>query len=184
MSKSNLHTAMEPFESSLQKRTVDDIARDVLKKVEEMHVRLIVIQGPIGAGKTTLAMAIAKHGSAVVLSADDFFTHDGVYKFDGNALARAHADCQRRAMDALVNTDNYVVIDNCNKNMADASEYLRLDDNQALVVRLVPKNQNDAIRCGNRSVHRVPSTSVMRTYNSIGPLEGPGIVTMSEPVLF
>ena len=51
---------------------------------------LYIVRGVSGSGKSTLASKLTKH----VASADMYFEHDGVYKFDPKALPEAHAFCK------------------------------------------------------------------------------------------
>ena len=52
-------------------------------------IHLILFRGLPGSGKTTLARVIADE----VFSADDFFVHDGVYKYDPTRIQEAHEHC-------------------------------------------------------------------------------------------
>lgn len=60
-------------------------------------MQLFLIRGLPGSGKSSLADSL----DLPVFEADDFFVHDGVYRFDPGLLPQAHADCQRRAREAL-----------------------------------------------------------------------------------
>lgn len=186
MPKSSLDAVFGSVESStprLSRRTVDDVVTEALEKMERLAIRMVLMQGPQGVGKTTIAKAIAKRGGVQILSADDYFMKDGSYVFDGTRLADAHAACKRRAEEVLTTSEDVALIDNCNKNMRDASAYMSLVTGHVLVLRIQPKNQVEAIRCGNRSVHQVPSKNVIRTYNDTGELTGTNVITMTETVM-
>lgn len=73
------------------------------------------MQGVPGSGKSYWAKQKAAErgfGGAIV-SADDYFMADGVYRFDPAKLGAAHADCGIRFLDALQRQQN-IIVDNTN----------------------------------------------------------------------
>lgn len=71
---------------------------------------LYIFRGLPGAGKTTRARALAEEIEAYPVSADDHFVgEDGVYRFDGNKLTAAHAECQEKARSCLMQGLDVVV---------------------------------------------------------------------------
>jgi gluconate kinase len=184
MPRSSLDAIMSSVEPrTTPRRMASDIAREAVETAQARDMRMILMQGSIGCGKSTIAAEMQKLGSVEVVSADNYFVRDGVYKFRGDELWAAHAECQRKAGEILSNSANIVVVDNCNANNADVHQYISLANNKALVVRIVPRNQNEAIRCGNRSVHKVPQQSVMNTFKKMEALTGKNIITMDEKVI-
>lgn len=61
---------------------------------------LVLVRGLPGSGKTSLVESIFA-GRAKLFAADDYFIRDGVYKFDGSLLGRAHNQCLELTEDAL-----------------------------------------------------------------------------------
>jgi len=56
--------------------------------------KLTLIRALPGAGKSTLALKLAKEKNNVAVAADDFFTHDdGSYNFNFNLIQVAHEWC-------------------------------------------------------------------------------------------
>jgi len=163
-------------------RSIEDVVNNVVHLIEQNHIRLVLMQGGVGTGKTTIAKRLEKQAGMSIVSVDEFFVVDGTYNFDENRLHLAHIDCQTRASNVLSNTDAPLVVDNCNKNPQDADTYLKLTCYKALVIHIQTKNQHEVIRCGKRSTHNVLSKNVMCTANNIRPITGPGIITMSETV--
>jgi len=184
MPRSSLDAIMSSVEPrTTPRRTASDIAREAVETAQMRDIRMILMQGSIGSGKSTIAAEMQKLGNVVVVSADNYFVRDGKYKFRGEELWAAHAECRRKAFDILSNSAGIVVVDNCNANNADVHQYLSLTNSEAVVVRITPRNQNEAIRCGNRSVHKVPQQSVMNTFKKMETLTGKNIITMDEKVL-
>lgn len=70
---------------------------------------LLLIRGLPGAGKSTIARALAASGAFDHCEADQFFTGLDGYRFDRGRLADAHAACQSRANAALRKGRNVVV---------------------------------------------------------------------------
>lgn len=67
---------------------------------------LRLIRGLPGSGKSTMARAMADF---VHVEADQFFMRGGRYEFDAHELGEAHADCLKRATEALAQSKNVVV---------------------------------------------------------------------------
>ncbi|XP_056892886.1 NEDD4-binding protein 2 isoform X2 [Takifugu flavidus] len=81
-----------------------------------LHGRvLVLLRGAPGSGKSTLARALMEHNpGAVILSTDDYFTHNGDYQFNPNALGDAHESNHKRAKEAFQRGSNPIIIDNTN----------------------------------------------------------------------
>lgn len=65
---------------------------------------LTLVRGLPGSGKSTLAQKLrVAYGTQTTdhFEADQFFTKDGVYKWDGMQIGEAHAWCQNSTDDAL-----------------------------------------------------------------------------------
>jgi len=64
-------------------------------------VRLVLIRGLPGSGKSSLARHLAVEQGFIHLEADQYFEREGPYRFDSARLADAHAWCQRVAFEHL-----------------------------------------------------------------------------------
>lgn len=94
--------------------------------------KLIILRGVPGSFKSTYAQRVkAKmkgiYGiSVAVVSADHYFTKNGIYTYDRAKIGKAHEDCRDKARKAMLHGAPYVMIDNCNVKRADFAEYIRL----------------------------------------------------------
>jgi predicted kinase len=64
-------------------------------------MKLRIIRGLPGAGKTTYAKKIALEHGILSIEADQFFIRDGRYQFDGSQVRAAHQWCQNTCKNAL-----------------------------------------------------------------------------------
>jgi len=83
---------------------------------------LIILRGLPGSGKTYLAKQLTAQ-NGIVLSTDDYFMENGVYKFNPKKLKEAHLWNQQRAKEAMENGESLIVIDNCNIRKWEAKPY-------------------------------------------------------------
>jgi len=84
-------------------------------------MRVLILCGIPGSGKTTYARkAYPNH---VILSADDYFMVDGVYRYDEAKLQQAHGDCLRRFIGECQGGGHDLVIDNTNTKPTDIAPY-------------------------------------------------------------
>ena len=78
-----------------------------------MAFQLILISGLPGCGKSTLAKRIIANSRLNIkhFEADDYFTIDGVYKYDINFREHAYVQCVERTREALLdrNVDKVIV---------------------------------------------------------------------------
>ncbi len=84
-----------------------------------MHV--IILRGVSGSGKSTWASRFA--GRATILSTDDFFYIDGVYRHDHTKLREYHGRTFRLFLDALNRGDRLIIVDNTNVEPWEFSPY-------------------------------------------------------------
>jgi len=69
-----------------------------------MAFQLIMISGLPGCGKSTLAKSIIANSRLNIkhFEADDYFTIDGIYKYDINFKQQAYDQCVERTREALL----------------------------------------------------------------------------------
>ena len=70
----NIFASVEPpTKPPDKKRTAATVAADAIGLAERSNIRLILMQGPVGAGKTTIATELSRRPHVHCVSADDFF---------------------------------------------------------------------------------------------------------------
>jgi predicted kinase len=122
-----------------------------------------IMQGVSGAGKSSSIPANAK-----VVSADHYFVDkDGNYKFDPSQLGLAHAECLRLYVEALLQSNSFVVVDNTNTTVAEVAPYYALANAygyDAVIVHIAA----DVGEASARNTHGVPYAGVKAQYDRIG----------------
>lgn len=87
---------------------------------------MFILRGLPGAGKSRLALLLARDNNAAICSADAYFTaDDGTYRFDPKDIAKAHAACYWTATTAAKAGQN-VIIDNTNCCRWEMENYIQL----------------------------------------------------------
>jgi len=124
---------------------------------------IIFLRGISGSGKTTLSKSLSYLlGSETVVSfsADNYFTIDGVYKFDFKKAPQAHEDCVT-SMELALRSSNYryIIMDNThtqlwhlNKAENIASKY----DTTLFYIDIVVPDEAHFLLCLKRQCHNVP----------------------------
>jgi len=121
-------------------------------------VKIILMRGLPGSGKTTLARRIASEEGAVVFSTDDFWIgEDGRYRFDPERLGEAHGwnlDRTRR----MLSDGRSVVVDNCNTKGEHMAPYVELATEYGAEVekRVAPLNGEELDFLFYNNGHNVP----------------------------
>jgi predicted kinase len=127
-----------------------------------MSLRLTIVRGLPGAGKTTCAQRISSKTGAALVSADDFFTgEDGVYRFNPSLLPQAHAACQGAARRLLAG-DRDVVVHNTFTQGWEFTPYLRIAqefDAEVEIIDVFDGGCSDE-ELFKRNVHEVPLAGI------------------------
>lgn len=150
--------------------------RPRLARPLHMNNELIVLCGISGSGKSTLAQQLLstltlrgptrrREGDEparfVIVSADHYFLDDdGVYRFDGSKIGDAHAQCFRRAIDA-VQRGHLVIVDNTSCSIAEIAPYMALAQAYNRPARII-KVQCDIETAVARNEHGVPRAAIER----------------------
>lgn len=119
-------------------------------------MKITILRGIPGSGKSTWA---SQQTNALVVSADHFFTgEDGVYRFNRSLLGKAHAECMKRFVMAVVNRTPHIIVDNTNINLVDFAGYINVGkafDYQidTLTFKISPETSF------KRNLHQVPMKS-------------------------
>lgn len=130
-------------------------------------MRVLILRGISGSGKTTYA---SKVRNALVVSADDYFTYEGVYRFDPRKLPAAHAQCLKRYMHIVlhypIDDDLVLVVDNTNTKLLEVAPYIAIAQAHGIdiEVRIFPMGPEQAIKQG---VHGVPYDVLTRQWRNL-----------------
>lgn len=139
-----------------------------------MKKTLYIIRGLPGSGKSTLGETLATTyldyspvtGGYKVHSyaSDDYFYHDGVYKFDPDHLSDAHAQCFDRVNKAMTNNIENICVCNTFSQRWEAEPYFKIAKHQDYSAVV--------IECQNKfgSVHAVPQQNINRMKERWEPL--------------
>lgn len=115
-------------------------------------MELVLIRGLPGSGKSTMAKTMRNHCH---FEADQFFMHDGEYKFDPSKLKEAHDFCQKKTEQALqINRD--VVVSNTFTRKWEMQAYLDIAAKYGATVRIIKAEGN------YKNVHGVPDEAIQR----------------------
>lgn len=113
---------------------------------------LYLIRGVPGAGKSSLAVELAE----LVFEADQYFMHDGKYKFDSSKIGRAHEECQLKAEQAMMIGIRKVAVANTFTKQWEMNPYYVLAKKYNYrVFSIIVENRHNG-----QNVHDVPQTVV------------------------
>ena len=144
---------------------------------------VIILRGIPGSGKSTFIQKIVQElnleeGQYKVCSADNHFIKNGVYKYDGSDIKKAHDECNTDFMECLDKSTEEkkiaVFVDNTNTKFWEFSKYLQhgSKENKTFVVSIrLPKKSDLHDEYLKRNIHNVPSPAVKRMYDTFQPFE-------------
>ena len=87
-------------------------------------MKLILMRGVSGSGKSILAKKLAAAHEGVIYSTDDFFMLEGIYTFDPSSLGKNHKMNQDRAIWAMQEKTPCIIIDNTNTQAWEMKPYV------------------------------------------------------------
>jgi predicted kinase len=121
---------------------------------------LIILRGIPGSGKTTVA-SVLQDELSTVYSADDYFMHDGVYKWDASKIGNAHAECQSNVAHAMKNGQPKIFVANTNTTKKELEPYYRMAEEHGYkVYSLIVENRHNG-----QNVHNVPKDTLEKMSN-------------------
>lgn len=126
-----------------------------------MKKHLILLRGVPGCGKSTVAEYLAPMGDldkflmAPICCADDYFMVDGEYKWSPTKLGWAHAQCQGKCEQAMIDDETRIIVSNTNTTEKEMKAYYEMAEKYGyMVFSLVVENRH-----GGTDVHNVPDAS-------------------------
>lgn len=132
--------------------------------------RMVILRGVSGAGKSRVASYLRKAAwplEVTVASGDDHFTLlDGRYRFNGSELGVAHKRCYRKVLDAALQCNDLIVVDNTNVTMVEIAPYGRLGEALDYNVSVVTVCC-EPMAAVQRNVHGVSEEKILSTLSRI-----------------
>lgn len=124
--------------------------------IPHMTTPIYILQGVSGSGKSSIAKKLADEQD--ICSADDYFTHNGVYRFDPSKLGEAHGSCLRKYVSLLlVNAQKGrpIVVDNTNTTVGEIAPYYSLAEAYGYRPVILTVECDPEV-AANRNTHGVP----------------------------
>lgn len=123
---------------------------------------LIIIRGPSGTGKSTIARHLGGIPKVNWFEADMFFERNGHYEFDGTKLGAAHRWCQDNVR-ANLEDGTETIVSNTTISVSEINDYIGIAEEVGATIRIIrtPRPWNlDQIR--DRNTHNVPAKVLKR----------------------
>jgi predicted kinase len=123
-------------------------------------MRVLILSGIPGSGKSTYVKSALVGQKAVICSADTYFTRnsdDGTYKFDPSKLGLAHGECLKNYAECIRDGSklDLIVVDNTNTSELEIAPYVALAAAYGVEVDLVTLLCDPSVAHA-RNVHGVP----------------------------
>lgn len=140
-------------------------------------MKIILMRGIPGSGKSTYVEKITSGHDAIICSADDYFMYEGRYTFNPSKLSEAHASCLRRYTTVLTSLCLPAARQDCNECKECAPELLVVDNTNTTPLELAPyvtlamaydyKCEIVRVNCDpeiahRRNIHGVPMFAIQR----------------------
>jgi predicted kinase len=124
---------------------------------------VIFLRGISGSGKSTLSNCLSHlldSEKVISLSADNYFTINGVYKFKINKISEAHKECVKSLELALQSTNiRYIIMDNTHTRLWHLHDAENLAKNYGATIYyidIVVPDKPHFLLCLKRQCHNVP----------------------------
>jgi predicted kinase len=136
---------------------------------EELIMKVIVMSGISGSGKSTYIGNMVSAHNAFVASSDSFFMNEDKYIFDSKKIGEAHAHCFRSFIEAMIAKRPLIVVDNTNTTIEEISPYMLGAaafgyEAEVITMRV---SLEDMEKCEKRNVHKVPTAVLKQQRNRL-----------------
>ncbi|XP_061638211.1 NEDD4-binding protein 2-like 2 [Phyllopteryx taeniolatus] len=153
---------------------------------ESSSLVLILMRGLPGSGKTTMARELLLSGpSGLILSTDDYFAHNGGYRYEPGLLGEAHEWNHRRASDAMHDGHSPVIIDNTNLQAWEMKPYVQMALQRGYRVDFCEPNTSwkyDPWELEKRNKHGVPQEKIAQMLDRFSyPISVDVVLSSREP---
>lgn len=131
-------------------------------------MRVVILQGISGSGKSTYAKQLSRREPNAVCSADDYFMkRDGSYDWKPELLGKAHASCFAKYLMHFTRVAfDTIVVDNTNLNPVDVSPYVMAANAYTVPWKIVQVGCDPNL-AAERCVHGLPRSKVMKQYDRL-----------------
>jgi len=145
---------------------------NIIKNYNIMKKTLFILRGLPGSGKTTAAEILADTGVCVdfmgnenekypVCTADDYFMHDGEYKWNPSQIGFAHESCQNKCREAMFCQEIKIFVANTNTTAKEMAVYYDMAKEYGYqVVSLIVETRHDG-----KNVHNVSDEALQKMRN-------------------
>ena len=117
-----------------------------------MTKNLIIVRGIPGSGKSTVAEMLGK----AICCADDFYMHDGEYKWVAEDIGKAHGWCQRKCRRFRKAQASQIVVANTSTTVREMQPYMDLARQFGYrVFTIIVETRHDGV-----SIHGVPEATL------------------------
>lgn len=134
---------------------------------------VIFLRGISGSGKSTLrSLLCSLLGSERTdsFSADDYFTRDGLYKFDINKISEAHMECVKSMEIALQNPNiQYIILDNTHTrlwHLSNAENMANKYNAETYYIDITVPDKTHFDLCLKRQCHNVPEEVLLEQWTN------------------
>lgn len=118
-------------------------------------MKLFIIRGLPGSGKSTFAKMLSEATETAHYEADMFFIEDGEYKFDAKKLHAAHNWCQEN-VEREIRGGGDVIVSNTFVKLWEMDAYKKLAEQYGAQITEIIVNGNHG------SIHGVPEETIAR----------------------
>jgi len=129
---------------------------------------LFLLRGLPGAGKTTVAELLSENGKWPIISADDYFSTSGEYKWEADKISYAHTWCIALAEVAMSGvypspdpSQIKLFVHNTFTQEWEMKDYFLLAEKYGYqVVTMIVENRH-----GSKNIHNVPDETIEKMKN-------------------